>query len=1553
MTDSEGQCYFSTQRISSAQVTGSEGAVFTSPLNIFLLHRWQVQREQCYFSTQRISSAQVTGSEEGAVLLLHSTYFFCTGDRFRGKQCYFSTQRISSSQVTGSEEAVLLLHSTYFFCTGDRFRGSSVTSPLNVFLLHRWQVQREQCYFSTQRISSSQVTGSEEAVLLLHSTYFFCTGDRFRGSSVTSPLNVFLLHRWQVQREQCYFSTQTYFFFTGDRFRGSSVTSPLNVLLLHRWQVQREQCYFSTQRISSAQVTGSEEQCYFSTQRYFFCTGDRFRGSSVTSPLNVFLLHRWQVQRKQCYFSTQRTSSAQVTGSEGAVLLLHSTYFFCTGDRFRGEQCYFSTQHISSAQLTGSEEAVLLLHSTYFFCTGDRFRGSSVTSPLNVFLLHRWQVQREQCYFSTQHISSAQVTGSEEAVLLLHSTYFFCTGDRFRGSSVTSPLNVFLLHRWQVQRKQCYFSTQRTSSAQVTGSEGAVLFLHSTYFFCTGDRFRGIIVTSPLNVFLLHRWQVQRKQCYFSTQRISSAQVTGSEGTVLLLHSTYFFCTGDRFRGSSVTSPLNVFLLHRWQVQRKQCYFSTQTYFFCTGDRFRGSSVTSPLNIFLLHRWQVQRKQCYFSTQRISSAQVTGSEEAVLLLHSTYFFFTGDRFRGSSVTSPLNVLLLHRWQVQREQCYFSTQRISSAQVTGSEGLLLLLTHRISSAQVTGSEEAVLLLHSTYFFCTGDRFRGSSVTSPLNVFLLYRWQVQREHCYFSTQRISSAQVTGSEVALLLLHSTYFFCTGDRFRGALLTLHSRISSAQVAGSDGAVLLLHSTYFFCTGDRFRGSSVTSPLNVFLLHRWQVQREQCYFSTQRISSAHLTDSEGTVLLLHSTYFFCTGDRFRGSSVTSPLNIFLLHRWQVQREQCYFSTQRISSAQVTGSEGAVLLLHSTYFFCTGDRFRGSSVTSPLNVFLLHRWQVQRKQCYFSTQRTSSAQVTGSEGAVLLLHSTYFFCHRWQVQREQCYFSTQRISSSQVTGSEEAVLLLHSTYFFCTGDRFRGSSVTSPLNVFLLHRWQVQREQCYFSTQRISSAQVTGSEGAVLLLHSTYFFFTGDRFRGSSDTSPLNVLLLHRWQVQREQCYFSTQRISSAQVTGSEEQCYFSTQHISSAQVTGSEEAVLLLHSTYFFCTGDRFRGSSVTSPLNVFLLHRWQVQRKQCYFSTQHISSAQVTGSEEAVLLLHSTYFFCTGDRFRGSSVTSPLNVFLLHRWQVQRKQCYFSTQRTSSAQVTGSEGAVLLLHSTYFFCTGDRFRGIIVTSPLNVFLLHRWQVQRKQCYFSTQRISSAQVTGSEGAVLLLHSTYFFCTGDRFREAVLLLHSTYFFCTGDRFRGSSVTSPLNVFLLHRWQVQREQCYFSTQHISSAQVTGSEEAVLLLHSTYFFCTGDRFRGSSVTSPLNVFLLHRWQVQRKQCYFSTQRTSSAQVTGSEGAVLLLHSTYFFCTGDRFRGIIVTSPLNVFLLHRWQVQRKQCYFSTQRISSAQVTGSEGAVLLLHSTYFFCTGDRFRGSIVTSPLNVFLLHRWQVQR
>ena len=631
--------------------------------------------------------------------------------------------------------------------------------------------------------------------------------------------------------------------------------------------------------------------------------------------------------------------------------------------------------------------------------------------------------------------------------------------------------------------------------------------------------------------------------------------------------------------------------------------------------------------------------------------------------------------------------------------------------------------------------------------------------------------------------------------------------------------------MAGSEGAVLLLHSTYFFCTGDRFRGSSVTSPLNVFLLHRWQVQREQCYFSTQRISSAHLTDSEGTVLLLHSTYFFCTGDRFRGSSVTSPLNIFLLHRWQVQREQCYFSTQRISSAQVTGSEGAVLLLHSTYFFCTGDRFRGSSVTSPLNVFLLHRWQVQRKQCYFSTQRTSSAQVTGSEGAVLLLHSTYFFC---------------------------------------TGDRFRGSSVTSPLNVFLLHRWQVQRKQCYFSTQRTSSAQVTGSEGAVLLLHSTYFFCTGDRFRGSSVTSPLNVFLLHRWQVQREQCYFSTQRISSS-------------------QVTGSEEAVILLHSTYFFCTGDRFRGSSVTSPLNVFLLHRWQVQREQCYFSTQHISSAQVTGSEEAVLLLHSTYFFCTGDRFRGSSVTSPLNVFLLHRWQVQRKQCYFSTQHISSAQVTGSEEAVLLLHSTYFFCTGDRFRGSSVTSPLNVFLLHRWQVQRKQCYFSTQRTSSAQVTGSEGAVLLLHSTYFFCTGDR-------------------FRGIIVTSPLNVFLLHRWQVQRKQCYFSTQRISSAQVTGSEGAVLLLHSTYFFCTGDRFRGSSVTSPLNVFLLHRWQVQRKQCYFSTQRISSAQVTGSEGAVLLLHSTYFFCTGDRFRGSSVTSPLNVFLLHRWQVQRKQCYFST---------------------------------------------------
>ena len=40
------------------------------------------------------------------------------------------------------------------------------------------------------------------------------------------------------------------------------------------------------------------------------------------------------------------------------------------------------------AHLTGSEEAVLLLHSTYFFCTGDRFRGSSITSPLNVFLLH-------------------------------------------------------------------------------------------------------------------------------------------------------------------------------------------------------------------------------------------------------------------------------------------------------------------------------------------------------------------------------------------------------------------------------------------------------------------------------------------------------------------------------------------------------------------------------------------------------------------------------------------------------------------------------------------------------------------------------------------------------------------------------------------------------------------------------------------------------------------------------------------------------------------------------------------------------------------------------------------------------------------------------------------------------------------------------------------------------------------------------------------------------------------------------------------------------------
>ena len=415
---------------------------------------------------------------------------------------------------------------------------------------------------------------------------------------------------------------------------------------------------------------------------------------------------------------------------------------------------------------------------------------------------------------------------------------------------------------------------------------------------------------------------------------------------------------------------------------------------------------------------------------------------------------------------------------------------------------------------------------------------------------------------------------------------------------------------------------------------------------------------------------------------------------------------------------------------------------------------------------------------------------------------------------------------------------------------------------------------------MTGSEEAVLLLHSTYFFCTGDRFRGSSVTSPLNVFLLHRWQVQRDYCYFSTQRISSA-------------------QVTGSEEAVLLLHSTYFFCTGDRFRGSSVTSPLNVFLLYRWQVQREHCYFSTQRISSAQVTGSEVALLLLHSTYFFCTGDRFRGSIVNPPLNVFLLHRWQVQREQCYFSTQRISSAQVTGSEEAVLLLHSTYFFCTGDRFRGIIVTSPLNVFLLHRWQVQREQCYFSTQRISSAQVTGSE-------------------EAVLLLHSTYFFCTGDRFRGIIVTSPLNVFLLYRWQVQREHCYFSTQRISSAQVTGSEVALLLLHSTYFFCTGDRFRGSIVNPPLNVFLLHRWQVQRKQCYFSTQRISSAQVTGSEGLLLLLHSTYFFCTGDRFRGSSVTSPLNVFLLHRWQVQREHCYFSTKRISSAQVTGSEGAVL-----------------------------------
>ena len=305
------------------------------------------------------------------------------------------------------------------------------------------------------------------------------------------------------------------------------------------------------------------------------------------------------------------------------------------------------------------------------------------------------------------------MTGSEVALLLLHSTYFFCTGDRFRGSIVNPPLNVFLLHRWQVQREQCYFSTQRISSAQVTGSEEAVLLLHSTYFFCTGDRFRGIIVTSPLNVFLLHRWQVQREQCYFS---------------------------------------LNVFLLHRWQVQRKQCYFSIQRIFFCTGDRFRGIIVTSPLNVFLLYRWQVQREHCYFSTQRISSAQVTGSEVALLLLHSTYFFCTGDRFRGSIVNPPLNVFLLHRWQVQRKQCYFSTQRISSAQVTGSEGLLLLLHSTYFSAQVTGSEGAVLLLHSTYFFCTGDRFRGSIVTSPLNVFLLHRWQVQREQCYHNSMSL---------------------------------------------------------------------------------------------------------------------------------------------------------------------------------------------------------------------------------------------------------------------------------------------------------------------------------------------------------------------------------------------------------------------------------------------------------------------------------------------------------------------------------------------------------------------------------------------------------------------------------------------------------------------------------------------------------------------------------------------------------------------------------------------------------------------------------